>query len=132
MKELNDDELQQWLEGRKNVPAGAPGDMRAYKTLFDLLQTEPEGELPYNFSAKVARAVEMQAKRKIELKYNVLAACVFVLVLFAGYLSIRIYNPTLSAELVPYKWLGLVAPFLFIAIQYLDQQLVKKKLFRGL
>ena len=118
MKELNDDELQE--------------DAKSYSTLFDLLKTEPEGGLPYDFSAKVVRSVEAQTAKKHELKYNLLAALIFVLVLVIAWYAVAIYNPKLSAGVSPYKWFLLAAPLVFVAIQYLDQQLVKRKLFRGL
>lgn len=132
MKELNDDELQQWLEGGKTPPAGESDDIKAYNALFDLLKAEPEDGLPYDFSAKVIRSVETQTQRKSEFKYNLLAAIIFIVILVSAWFSVNIYNPQLSAALLPYKWLLLSAPLIFIIIQYLDQRLIKRKLLRGL
>src|ERR1700759_4217283 len=132
MKELNDDELQQWLESPKGIPSAASDDVKAYSTLFDLLKAGPEGGLPFDFSAKVTRLVATQQKRKNELKYNLVAAVIFIALLICAWYSIKIYNLALSIDLLPYKWVLLLAPLVFITIQYLDQQLVKRKLFRGL
>ena len=74
MKEMNDEELQQWLDGKpSNIKNTLLSDDAAtYHNLFEALDKEPEKGLSYNFAAKVARKVTIEQKRNNELKLNII------------------------------------------------------------
>jgi len=130
MKEMNDDELQQWFEGK---PAqGEPGadDAKAYSALFEALGKEPERGLPYDFSARVMQRVKADVKRRNDLKWNILTFAIFAVILAGIYGLVSIVNPKALPSLLAYKWIFLMVPVLFIAIQSVDQKLVKTNIFR--
>ncbi|MGZ3777925.1 MAG: hypothetical protein ACXVI9_10205, partial [Mucilaginibacter sp.] len=83
MKEMSDEELQQWLENKQQLPARkiVGKDADAYRALFEVLGEEPANGLPYNFAAKIARHVQAGEKRINELKYNLAVVLIFIAVL---------------------------------------------------
>jgi len=139
MKKMDDDELQQWLE--ENSPASGKtnkeiisDDAKAYQFLFDVLNEEPAQGLPYDFAAKVTRKVQAENKRTSELRYYIIAIGVVALVLVAIYgllIMVKpVSGPSYGSLLLQYKWVLLLVVFGFLTIQYLDQVLVKVRLFR--
>jgi hypothetical protein len=133
MKEMNDDELQQWLENKQPLPENnqLSDDAKAYHTLFKALGKEPASGLPYNFTAKVTRHIAANIKRGNELRANLLAAAIFIAVMGIVCASMAIISPNFITTLLQYKWVLLLLPLVFIAIQYFDQQLVKTRIFNG-
>jgi ABC-type maltose transport system permease subunit len=131
MNEMNDEELQQWLEGKPQLPGDASlgKDAKAYHTLFEALGREPEKGLPYDFSAKVVRSVQAETKRSNDLKFNIIAAVLSIVAIAIACFALSILNPTQESTLLKFKWVLLLLPVAFIAIQYFDQKLVKEKLF---
>lgn len=132
MKEMNDDELQQWLEHKPQLPdnASANKDTKAYHALFEALGKEPEKGLPYDFSAKVMRNIQAETKRGTDLKFTLIAAALFIVAIAAACFALSVSNPTQESSLLKLKWALLLLPIVFIAIQYFDQRLVREKLFR--
>lgn len=139
MKKMDDEELQKWLE--ENGPASniankelISDDAKAYQFLFDVLDTEPSQGLPYDFAAKVTRKVQAEAKRTSELRYYIWSLVVFVLVVAALSGLTFLLKPGAKTAyfdlLVQYKWAVVLAIFSFLTIQYLDQVLVKVRMFR--
>jgi len=139
MKKMDDEELQKWLE--ENGPSSGKtnkelisDDARAYQFLFDVLDEEPSQGLPYDFAAKVTRKVQAEAKRTNELRYYIMAIGVvaFVLVAIYGLLLLLkpVVGPTYGSLLLQYKWVLILVVFSFLTIQYLDQILVKGKVFK--
>jgi len=133
MKEMNDDELQQWLDGKPQLSGDhrLNKDASAYRTLFEALNAEPEKGLPYDFSAKVTRQVAVESKRSNELKSNVIAAALFMAVIAIICIGMALWNPKQAPELLKFKWVLLLFPIIFIAIQYFDQKLVREKIFHS-
>lgn len=133
MKEMSDDELQQWLENDKQLHEGnALGkDASAYRALFKALGEEPSNGLPYDFAAKVTRHVKANVKRSNELRYNLFAAFIFIVVLAVIYGVLAVYTPNQASSLMKYKWILLLFPIAFISIQYFDQKLIKNRIFRN-
>ncbi|HVV54221.1 MAG TPA: hypothetical protein VHC47_02785 [Mucilaginibacter sp.] len=133
MKELNDEELQRLLKAGKSFPADEPlsDGANAYQTLFEALKSEPESGLPYDFAAKVTRHVSAEVKKNSEVKYYLLAAFIFVAAIAAVCAVLAINSPAQEPELLKYKWVLLLLPLVFVAIQYFDQRFVKSKIFRN-
>jgi hypothetical protein len=139
MKKMDDEELQKWLE--ENGPASGKtnkelisDDAKAYQFLFDVLDEEPLKGLPYDFAAKVTRKVQAEAKRTSELKYYIIAVSVVALVLTAIYGIFMLVKPasgpSYASLLWQYKWVLILVVFSFLTVQYLDQTLVKGRIFR--
>lgn len=133
MKEMSDEELQQWLENKQRLSAEkvAGKDANAYCALFEALGEEPANGLPYDFAAKVARHVGAMEKRSNELKYNLVAALIFIIVLGFIYSLLVFFTPNQASLLLKYKWILLLFPPAFIVIQYFDQRLVKARMFNS-
>jgi len=133
MKEMSDEELQQWLENKQQLPAEkvADKDANAYRALFEALAEEPSNGLPYDFAAKIARHIGAREKRSNELKYNLVAALVFLGALGLIYSLLVFFTPDQASLLLKYKWILLLFPPSFIVIQYFDQRLVKARIFNS-
>jgi hypothetical protein len=131
MIEMNDDELQQWLDNKQPLPKSdeLSNDAKAYSTLFEALGDEPANGLPYDFTAKVTRHIAADIKRGNELRSNLLVAAIFVAVVAIICGIIAIVNPATTSTLLQYKWILLLLPIVFMAIQYFDQKLVKTRIF---
>ena len=132
MKELNDEELQRMLEtGKQNPGQPLSDDEKAYHALFGVLNTDPEAGLPFDFAAKVTRNIAAEQKRSNELRYNLIAVAIFLglIVLICGVMTA--YGTVNLSTILKYKWLLLLLPIVFMAIQYFDQVLIKVKLFRN-
>src|SRR5579872_3911549 len=110
MKEMSDEELQQWLENRQQLPEGRalPKGARAYRALFEALREEPENGLPYDFAAKVTRHIRADIKRSNELRYNLAAAFIFIAVLAVIYGVLVVFTPDQAPVLLKYKWILLL------------------------
>ena len=132
MKEMNDEELQRMFEDGHFSP-GEPlnEDAKAYKTLFEALGKEPQSGLPYDFAAKVTRHIQAEQKRGSEIRSNLVAAGLFIIAIVTACCAIAIFNPDTKTVLLKYKWVLLLLPVVFIAIQYFDQKFIKTKLFRN-
>ena len=132
MKELNDEELQRLFEdGYFSSKKPLNDEEKAYATLFEALGSEPEGALPYDFAVKVTRQVQEKQKRGSELKRNLAAALISVVSLAIVCGALAIFSPDTTLTLLKYKWVLLLLPVAFIAIQYFDQKLVKIRIFRN-
>lgn len=140
MNKMDDDEIQKWLE--ENGPTSGKinkelisDDARAYQFLFDVLDEEPSQGLPYDFAAKVTRKVQAEAKHTSELRYYIIATVVVALALVAIYGLLLMVKPAAGPSygslLLQYKWVLILVVFSFLTIQYLDQVLVKSKIFKS-
>lgn len=134
MKEMSDEELQQWLENNKQqLPVGETlsKDAEVYNMLFEALGEEPANGLSYDFAAKIARSVGAREKRSNELKYNLAVALIFIAALGFMYSLLAFFTPDQASLLLKYKWILLLLPSAFIVIQYFDQRLVKARMFKS-
>lgn len=132
MKKMTDEELQQWLE---NNPSPTPGELtdeetRAYSALFDALNEEPEGGLPYDFAANVTRAVQTEAKRSSEWKRYLINAFWFLLASSVAILLIGLRTHDTTNMLLHYKWIIGFCIIGFCVIQGLDEKLTMSRLFK--
>ena len=135
MKKMNDEEIQKWLEeNRHQGNSLPPGDAKAYDLLFNLLETEPDKGLPYDFAAKVTRKVQAEQKRNSELRsylvsmavVTVIIACIYgLLLLVKNQQSIGVLSIILE-----YKWALILSIFSLLTIQYLDNTLIKSNIFK--
>jgi hypothetical protein len=132
MKEMSDEELQQWLENKQQLPEGSTlrKDADAYRALFEVLGEEPENGLPYDFAAKVTRHINGNEQRDNELKYNLVTVFIFIAALAASYGLLMFFIPEQTPALLKYKWILLLFPPAFIIVQYFDQRLVKVRMFK--
>ena len=133
MKEMSDEELQQWLENKPKLPEETilGKDANTYRALFDALRDEPAKGLPYDFAAKVTRHIQSDEKLSKELKYNFAAVLIFIAALGGLYGLLAYFTPDQASSLLNYKWILLLFPIAFIAIQYFDQRLIKTRIFRN-
>ncbi|WP_426667535.1 hypothetical protein ACPPVU_16050 [Mucilaginibacter sp. McL0603] len=131
MMEMNDDELQRLFESGNQILPGKSlnNDEKAYQALFEALKSEPGNGLPYNFASKVIRHIQAEQKPGSELKYNLIALILFIVALATVCSALAIFNPGATSALLKYKWVLLLFPVVFIAIQYFDQKLVKRRIF---
>jgi hypothetical protein len=113
MKEMNDEELQQWFDD----------------VLFASLKKEPERGLPYDFSARVMQQVKADVKKRNDLKWDVLALFIFAVIAAGIYGFMLTFSPKALPSLLAYKWIFLMVPFVFIVIQAIDQKLVKSNIY---
>lgn len=136
MEELNDDELQDFLSlgstpGNENPSEKEASDLLAYQDLFKALETEPLEGLPLSFASNVRRKLQERLNRKSDVKFNVMAVCVFVLSLLLGYGLLELISQT-TADLVlnvalKFKWILLLVICLFFCILAIEQRLVKRE-----
>src|SRR5947209_7129591 len=118
MKKLSDNELQQLLENKQQLPESTilGKDADAYRVLFEALHEEPSNGLPYDFAAKVSRHVQANEKRSNELKYNFVAVLIFIGVLGCVCSLLAFFTPDQVTILLKYKWILLLFPPAFIII----------------
>ena len=133
MKEMSDEELQQWLENKRQLPQGTAfdKDAKVYRALFEALDGEPEVGLPYNFAANVTRKIKAQQGRSREWRYNLLVGTIFLSLITLVCCIMAVYGTVSVSTLLKYKWPIILLPITFIAIQYFDQVLVKTKIFNN-
>src|ERR1700712_1823441 len=96
MKKMSDEELQKLLDDNKllsNAGEATSDDAEAYHLLFDILDTEPAQGLPYDFSAKVTRRIQAEAKRSNELRIYLISLAVFAVVVAVVGLLISLVKP---------------------------------------
>ena len=132
MKEMSDDELQQWLDGKPSIPGNVSpnDDTAAYRNLFAALDKEPDKGLSYNFAAKVTRKITVEQKKNNELKLNIIAGAIFMALFALACGLLTLFKVDAFAKLPSYKWVFLFGPIAFITIQYFDQKLVKPTIFK--
>jgi len=133
MKEMDDDELQRLIENSKELPAGRTlnDGEKAYHALLEVLKSEPENGLPYNFAAKVTRHIQAEQKHKSEWKYNLATAAILLCLVVSLCGVMAVFGAISLATLLKYKWLIILLPVVFIVIQHFDQVLVKTRAFRN-
>ena len=135
MKKLNDDEIQKLLEEGlakpdEEISATEQEDIKAYQFLFENLRKEPEEGLPYNFAAKVRLRVQEKINRTSDIKLYLYAAVIGIAGFGIAYMLLVFYNQQAASKFYSaisgFKWVFVLALISFLAIQYLDQKLVKE------
>lgn len=134
MKELNDDDIQNLLEkglgDTDKIPTTNQDDLKAYQILFDGLKQEPAEGLPFNFAAKVSASIKAKLTRKADIKLYTWAAIMGIAGFGIAYAVLVVYSKNAASQfytaISAYKWAFVLALTCFLAIQYLDQKLVKE------
>ncbi len=138
MKELHDDDIQKLLEQSSSatnteLSASQKEDFEIYRHLFQALKKGPEAGLPYNFSAKVAKSVQVKTSRTNDFKFYVLVLLILIPLIMGAYLLLFFINHQVAFQLVntmlTYKWVLLFALISLFTIQFLDQKLIKEPNF---
>lgn len=135
MKKMNDEEIQKWLEENRQQNTGLPpGDAKAYDLLFDLLETEPDKGLPFDFAAKVTRKVQAEQKRNSELRSYLISMAVVAVIVACIYGLLSMVKNQQStgilSVIMEYKWALILSIFSLLTIQYLDTTLIKSNIFK--
>jgi hypothetical protein len=135
MKKMNDEEIQKWLEENRHQNTGLPmGDAKAYDMLFDLLETEPDKGLPFDFAAKVTRKVQAEQKRNSELRSYLISMAVVGVVIACIYGLLSLVKNQQSTGvlsiIVEYKWALMLSIFSLLTVQYLDTKFIKSNIFK--
>jgi hypothetical protein len=154
MSDLNDESLQQWLEfgessgkadvGKPSEPddfdeSSAPGGFSAeeiedYRQLFALLDETRPDEAPPGFAAHMVVRIEALQERKALIRsvissFLVVAAIVGILYGVLHALLAVTGSPFLQT-LLGLKWAIAMTLGMILAIQFLDERLVKNRLFK--
>ncbi|CAM4248087.1 hypothetical protein SAMN06265348_10721 [Pedobacter westerhofensis] len=136
MEELNDDELQDFLDrsiGNIEHTSGekATADLLAYQDLFKALQTEPVQGLPLSFASNVKWKLQKGLNRKSDLRFNILAAIIVMLSLLLAYGLLQLISQATAAlvlsMVVKFKWVLASVIFLFFSFLLIDQRLIKRE-----
>jgi len=134
MKQANNDEyLQRLLEEGFPKPEikmsfSDQKDFDTYKQLFAALQEEPEAGLSYQFSGKVSRTISMGKGRDFSFYWSVAMVTAWSMgtICLAMVLIDYQYHSRLFMLLWSYKWAFVLGLSCLLAIQHLDQKLVKR------
>ncbi|MEO3402618.1 hypothetical protein AAFN85_01870 [Mucilaginibacter sp. CAU 1740] len=135
MKELDDDALQELLNGGllpddETLSDNDQANLQAYQSLFTALNTEPAEGLPMSFAANVRRAIQEQAARKSDMRFNILALLLFLVGLAVAYGMLALISPESGdmflTAVVGYKWVLLTMVAGFVAFLFIDQRLAKR------
>lgn len=135
MKKMNDEEIQKWLEENRQLNDKLPvGDAKAYDLLFDLLETEPDKGLPFDFAAKVTRKVRAEQKQNSELRSYLISMAVVAVIIASVYGLLSLMKNQQSTGvlsiMLEYKWALILSIFSLLTIQYLDTKLIKSNIFK--
>ena len=135
MKELDDDGLQEFLS-KKLPPANKAlteeetKDLTAYKQLFSLLDKEPEEGPSFMFASNVRRKVQIKINKKSDRRFNVMAIVIFLISAVIAFLVITLIDPSAANNVIitvfKFKWILLIGILTFLALQVIDQKLVKR------
>jgi uncharacterized membrane protein len=102
--------------------------------LFNAVDAGPMQGLPYDFLAKVSRRVQAEVKRSSDLRYYVIFLVAVAATVFGIYGLLILLQPLTGRlfliEIAQCKWAFLLCIFSFLTIQYLDQALIKTRIFR--
>lgn len=135
MKKMNDEEIQKWMEENRQQSMELPsGDAKTYDFLFNLLETEPDKGLPYDFAAKVTRKVQAEQKRNSDFRSYLISLSVVAAIIACIYgllLLIKNQQSTgILSVILEYKWALVLSIFSLLTIQYLDTALIKSNIFK--
>ncbi len=135
MKKMNDEEIQKWLQENRHESTPLPdGDAKSYDLLFNLLETEPDKGLPYDFAAKVTRKVQAEHKRNSELRSYLISIAVVAVIIACIYGLLSLVKNQQSvgvlAVILEYKWALILSIFSLLTIQYLDTKFIKSNIFK--
>lgn len=136
MEELNDDELQDFLDrsivnSEHTFGEKATGDLLAYQDLFKALHTEPVQGLPLSFASNVKRKLQEGINRKSDLRFNILAAIIIMLSLLLGYGLLQLISVATAAlvlsMVLKFKWVLGSVIIIFFSFLLIDQRLIKRE-----
>lgn len=107
-------------------------DEHAYGELFQALNEKPAIGPSYAFSKNVIRRLQTEKNYKSSYRLNlVLPACIAVIVAVLYFVAAGFNNTmahTVISQLWQFKWYLLIGIAVFYTIQYMDSQLIRKKI----
>ena len=138
MKDMNDDELQAWLESQFQAGEKPPGPeteedaVQLYRQIFEELSTKPPASLSYGFSSAVVRKIQQkEVIRKERRAYVVFGCCLLLMPLVALAMQAVFRNTDLAQTfraINAIKFPALFVVLLLSLIQWADYRFVKRKL----
>lgn len=135
MKKLTDTQIQELLERNLGLSGNHIADLDkeqigSYHSLFRKLNEEPEEGLPFDFSSKVSRQVQLKVLRRSNRRFNLLAAAGIIigLALAYGLLTLVDFDAGNSVLLVilKFKWQLIFGYCMFIGSLLFDQRFAEK------
>ena len=131
MNEQHDERIQKMLdEGIIQPGLENASEVKAYKTLYQALQQEPELRIPLAFSEKVAAQALQQRKLKARTKarwQSLLLVGIIGLSLILSLLTLRYAYPPFFQYMLSHKILVGFIVTSFLAIQVADHWLVRRR-----
>lgn len=133
MRSLSDEEIQKILENEEAFPETEKStDYKVYCRVFEALSTEPDFELPADFSDHMVSMASRQRVWKRDLRYYFLLSSIAILAIAVGIGTIAFVNMPVVIMLFSFlqaeKWIIFFVLVLFIFIQISDQRLKKRLL----
>jgi hypothetical protein len=138
MKEMNDDELQTWLDAQFQTGEKPPGQeteeeaVQLYRQIFEELSTKPPANLSYGFSTAVVRQIQQkEVVRKEHRAYVVFGCCLLLMPLVALAMQAVFRNNDLVQTFRAIDAIKFPAMFVVLLlglIQWADYRFVKRKL----
>lgn len=139
-----DKELQEWIE--KQLGAGLPADaaasdqgeqpdLDAYRMLFTSLNDKPATGPSYAFSANIITKIQARKDYLTGFKWNFILPVGILLVMFITYIAAAYFHSSFARTVIDlalqFRWQLIFGTCCFFIIQYLDRQLVRKKVLRN-
>ncbi|MET6997542.1 hypothetical protein [Chitinophaga defluvii] len=135
--------MQEWLEKtlENELPADATAfnqeeqkELEAYRLLFRSLNEKPAVGPSYAFSANVLTKIQARKDYSVKLKWSFMLPLGILLVITVTYIAAAYFHSTFANAAISlvtqFRWQFIFGISCFLIIQYLDQQLVRKKILR--
>jgi len=136
--------MQEWLEkalkSESSLDTAAfnqeeQKELEAYQLLFKSLNDKPSEGPSYAFSANILTKIQARKDYRIKFKWNFILPLGILLVIAVTYMAAVYFHSTFAHTIISlvsqFKWQFIFGTSCFFIIQYLDQQLVRKKILRN-
>ena len=125
--EQHDERIQNMLDqGMIQKDTTNDSEVKAYHTLYQALQQEPELSIPLTFSEKVAARALHQQQQKAR-RQSLLIIGVIIFSVMISLFSLRFAYPPFFAYMLSHKGLVAFTIIMFAAIQLADHWLVRRR-----
>jgi hypothetical protein len=140
MKELSDDELQQWLqqqleEDKNPELTNGEDDPALYRLLFSALADEPVIAKNKDLAEAVIKQIQAEDEKHELLQYYIIIAAVLAGGVAFAWFAVNYINPAMVKPVLNfanvYKWVIAFTIISLAAIEIADKTLVKRKIFAG-
>ena len=129
--EQQDERIQKMLDqGKIPVHSANDAEVKAYKTLYRVLEQEPKLSIPMNFAEKVALRAAQHQHQKARVKarrQSVLNLGVIVLSLLISLFSLWYAYPPFIEYMISHKTIVGFAILMFAVIQLADHWLIRRR-----